>query len=142
MLSSYAAQSLQILLDAFPAFKDSVKEQEDYFEIEVRSPSGYELCISTDCNELTVYFAEHHHHFSNFDEQKNIENLPAEDAAAAIQYLRDLLTGVTGIAVWYKNGKFLMSHTFLLQDGPYAYQTNFIQRWLMRKRTVDVRVWS
>lgn len=142
MLSYYAAQSLQMLLDAFPAFKDSVKEQEDYFEIEIQSPSGYSLSISSACDELTVYFAAHHCHFSNLDEQANSGNLPTEDAHEVIKYVSDLMKGVTAIAEWYREGAFSLSYSFVLQDGPIPKRPNFFWRRWIRKRTVEVRTWA
>jgi len=125
MLSTYSAQSLAALLAEFPDFRDSVNLQEDYFSIAINSPSGLPFIISSENEELTVYFAGHHSHFTSFDEQGSVGGYPLDDARDAIEYIQKLISGEVALAVWTKNGKFSMSSTYQVKDGPWPAGNNW-----------------
>ncbi|RSK36277.1 hypothetical protein [Hymenobacter metallilatus] len=146
MLSSYSTQTLSILLAEFPDFRDSVNLQEDYFSIELNSPSGLPFIISSENDELTVYFSEHHCHFTSFNEQGSVGSYPLDDVADAIDYIRKLISGEVALAVWTKDGTLSMSSTYEVKDGPLPAGRNWFSSWLwrrwMRKREVETRKWS
>ncbi|RSK46802.1 hypothetical protein [Hymenobacter rigui] len=146
MLSSYSTQTLSALLEAFPDFRDSVNLQGDYFSIKLNSPSGLPFIISSENDELTVYFSEHHCHFTSVDEQGSVGGYPLDDAEDAIDYIRKLISGEVALAVWTKDGNFSMSSTYQIKDGPWPIGANWVTSWLWRcwarKRKLETIKWS
>ncbi|MBC6699243.1 hypothetical protein [Hymenobacter sp. BT190] len=145
MLSPYSAQILSILLDAFPEFQNSANVQEGYFTIQLTSPSGWPFLISSENKELTVYFSEHHCHFTSFDGEGGVGGYPLDDVEKAIDYTQKLISGESALAVWTKDGKLSMSSMYQAQDGPWPAKANWFNAWLwrrwVRKRKLEIRTW-
>ncbi|RYU82116.1 hypothetical protein [Hymenobacter persicinus] len=114
-----------------------------YFNIELTSPFGLHFIVSSENDELTVYFDEHHRHFTSLDGEGNTGGYPMDDAEEAIDYIQKLISGISALAVWTKDGKFPMSSTYQVQDGPWPAKSNWFTFWLwqrwIRKRKLEIK---
>jgi hypothetical protein len=132
MLDSYSAQALATLQQLMPDLAAQAKQEEDYFVINVISPSGFELWLSSAEKELTVGFAEHHCHFGWH------EGDPQEDAEAATAYVQKLCAGQLEIAAWYEGEHFVGSVT---REVGHTHSLTWFQRWWRRKQHLVLRRW-
>lgn len=130
-----------MLLAAFPDLKEAVEIRDDYFFLETRVPAGWSLWISSDCEELTIGFAEHHCHFGSIVDQ-DAPDYAQLYVAEALTYLQDLREGQMGVAVWLKDGQLSLSYSFCLTDGPIPEKPNFFRHWWMKRRQLVVRKWA
>jgi hypothetical protein len=136
-IDDYSSRSLATLLAVFPEFEDFIQEKPDEsIFIETTSPSGSRLWVSTEGAEVTVGFDCHHRHFG---QPWHPEREPEQDVEEAIEYIRELMSRRYLIAVWTRNGKFVMSST--VQQGDVPSPTSWIGRWWLKGCTVDLKGW-
>jgi hypothetical protein len=133
MLSPYSAQSLDFLLEILPDLRPFVTEQEDWFEIKMVSPSGWDFWVSSAENEVTVGFAEYHTHFGWH------EGDPADDGTDAAGFIRSLRTGQLMLAVWYQGEEYVSS--WPIESLQEAQPKNWFQRWWRRKQRLQIKKW-
>jgi hypothetical protein len=135
-ITAYSAQCLEGPLEEFPEFENHVREEGDgSITIEIRSPSGLLLSISTAGNEVTVGFDLHHHHFGTpWDPDQN------GDVQRAIDYMWSLMSGEYLIAVWRRDDEFVMSSTIRRDEHPGP--TTWLGRWWLKGCEVEVSGWA
>lgn len=133
MLSPYSAQSLSFLLERLPDLRPFVREQGDWFEMNIVSPSGWDFWVSSAEREITVGLAEYHTHFGWH------EGNPADDAADAAEFIHSLRTGQLVLALWYQGDKYVSSQP--TKNIKEMLPKSWFQRWWRRKQQLRIIRW-
>ncbi|MFQ3662667.1 MAG: hypothetical protein SNJ69_09775 [Chloroflexaceae bacterium] len=136
-LNTYSETVRRAIAEELPDLLPGLREQADgSLRLEVRSPSGRKLWLSTGGDEVIVGFDLHHQHFGY------PANPDAEyDVAQAILYIRNLMSGRYQIAVWRRDGRFVMSETIEGATVPPLASRSWIERWFLRGCSVEIHAW-
>ncbi|WP_309707273.1 hypothetical protein [Armatimonas sp.] len=110
-LGDYSKRFLAVLLDAFPEFKEHIAEGQDEgcFEVKFFAPSNVVFRVGTEsliADRITISFDLYHCHSGGWD-----GSIDEKDFEDAIQYIRRLICGEYQIAIWLRNGTYILGET-------------------------------
>jgi hypothetical protein len=130
MLSDYSTQALSLLLDALPALQGMAREREDYFEIELTSPAGWEFGVYSYEERMTVGFAEYHCHLGGY-----ADSTVKADVAEAVSLIHSLRTQELVLAAWFRGNEYCGSYLLRPDEQPEQVVSGLGQ-------VVKIRKWS
>lgn len=84
-------------MKTLPDLRGKVREREDYFEIEMVSPAGWELGVYSYEEHMTVGFAEYHCHLGGY-----ADSTVEEDVAETVSLIHSLRRGELVLAAWFR----------------------------------------